>query len=101
MSDSTRVHHSAEVKVEYLKKHLVDGEKVSVICDDLGIHPNRFYEWKSKFFNEGTIVFKNNKEMKKLEQQVSDLSAKSLHKDTIVSELITELIGLKKKPGVL
>ena len=57
MSDLKRVSHSAETKVLAIKRHLINNEKVSVICDELGIHPNLFYEWKKKLFSEGNQFF--------------------------------------------
>ena len=99
MSESKRVYHSADVKVLAIKRHLVNKEKVSDIADELGIHPNMFYEWQSKFFENGSLAFTTNKEKKALEKQVEKLSSKSDHKDKVITELVTELYDLKKKSG--
>jgi len=99
MSESKRVYHSADVKVLAIKRHLVNKEKVSDIADELGIHPNMFYEWQSKFFENGELAFTTNKEKKALEKQVEKLSSKSDHKDKVITELVTELYDLKKKSG--
>ena len=99
MSDLKRVCHSAENKVLAIKRHLINKEEVSVIWDDIGIHPNLFYEWQKKFFSEGDQVFLRSKEKKVLESKVKKFSEQAKHKDSIISELVTELIDLKKSLG--
>lgn len=99
MSESKRVYHSADTKVSALKRHLVNKEKVSDICDELGIHPNVFYDWQSKFFSEGDQVFNSSKEKKTLEKKVTKLTEQTQHKDSIIADLITELIDVKKTLG--
>ena len=99
MSDSKRVYHSAETKVFAIKRHLINKEKVSDICDELGIHPNVFNEWQTKFFSEGDQVLSSAKDMKNLEKKMEKLSTQGQRKDTVISELVTELIDLKKSLG--
>ena len=99
MSESKRVYYSADVKVLAIKRHLVNKEKVSDISDELGIHPNVFYEWQNKFFKNGELAFTRNKEKKNLEKKIEKLSSKSDHKDKVITELVTELYSLKKKSG--
>ena len=38
-------------KVAILKRHLVDREEVSAICEELKLHPNQFYDWQKQFFD--------------------------------------------------
>ena len=99
MSELKRVHHSADIKVLAIKRHLVNKEKVSVISDELGIHPNLFYEWQKKFFENGNLAFTTNKEKKVLQKKLEKLTSKSDHKDKVITELVTELYDLKKKSG--
>lgn len=99
MSESKRVYHSAETKVFAIKRHLINKENISDICNDLGIHPNVYHDWQSKFFSEGEQVFSSSKETKNLHKKVEKLSSKAQQKDTVISELVTELIEIKKKTG--
>lgn len=99
MSDSKRVYHAAEVKIEAVKRHLINKEKISDICDELGIHPNVFNEWQTKLFVEGTQVFNSAKDKKNMEKKITKLEISTQHKDSVISELVTELIDLKKKNG--
>ena len=41
-----RKNHQAEEKVAILKRHLVDGESVSSICESLKLQPSQFYSWQ-------------------------------------------------------
>ena len=99
MSDSKRVYHPAELKVEAVKRHLINKEKISDICDELGIHPNVFNDWQAKLFLEGSQVFNSAKDKKVMEKKITKLEISTQHKDSVISELVTELIDLKKSLG--
>lgn len=53
----TRRQFSSEEKAEAVKRHLVGGEAVSAICEDLGIAPNLFYRWQKELFDHGAAAF--------------------------------------------
>ena len=103
MREAKRRRFSEEQKVEALKRHLVGKEKISIICDNLQIHPNQFYEWQRHFFENGALAFqkvskrKENSQKKKIE----NLEAKIAHKDNVISEIMSEHIALKKSLGEL
>lgn len=99
MLETKRIHYSAEIKVLAVKRHLINKETVSQICNELGIHPNLYNEWQSKFFTDGQQVFNNPKEKKALEKKVIKLSEAANHRDSVIAELVTELIDLKKSLG--
>ena len=48
-------------KVAILKRHLVDGECVSSICESLKLQPSQFYSWQKTFFENGASAFKTKK----------------------------------------
>ena len=54
-----RRYFKASEKVAILKRHLVEREEVSAICEDLKIHPNQFYEWQKLFFENGVKAFES------------------------------------------
>ena len=99
MSKNKRPYLSAEDKVSAVKSHLLEQIPVSEICDELGVDPNRFYEWQSQLFQKGASALRLDKEIKKLETKVETLESKLLRKDQVVSELIEELMDSKKKNG--
>lgn len=91
----------AAEKVAILKRHLVEKEEVSRICEDLKIHPNQFYEWQKLFFENGVKAFESSeqREEAKLRDRVATLEAKLQRKDSVLSELMEEHVALKKSFG--
>ena len=103
MTKRTRRKFSAQEKVAILKLHLVEGESVSDICDAHGLNPTQFYRWQKEFFENGAAVFeKMDKRTAKAEQRrVSELEAKLKKKDTVIAEIMEDLIAEKKGRGAL
>ena len=52
-----RKHYTAEEKVAILRRHLLDKEPVSDLCDELGLQPTVFYRWQKEFFENGAAAF--------------------------------------------
>lgn len=94
---------TAEQKVAAIRRHLVEKTKVSDLCSELKIHPNQYYEWQRSFFENGEAAFKKdkNKELQKSEDQIKALEKKIIHKDSVIAEIISENIVLKKDHGDL
>jgi transposase-like protein len=94
----------AQEIVAILKRHLVDGEKVSDLCEALDLSPNQFYRWQKEFFDNGAIAFerrgrRENAQVRKLEQCVERLQAKLVKKDSVIAELLEDHVRLKKSFG--
>jgi len=53
----TRKHYTAEEKVAILRRHLLNQEPISKLCDELGVQPTVFYRWQKEFFENGAAVF--------------------------------------------
>ena len=96
-----RRYFKAAEKVAILKRHLVEREEVSAICEDLKIHPNQFYEWQKLFFENGVKAFESleNREEELLRIKVSALESKLQRKDAVLSELMEAHLALKKNFG--
>src|SRR5512141_948748 len=45
-----RKHYTPEEKVAILRRHLLDKEPISKLCDELGLQPTVFYRWQKEFF---------------------------------------------------
>ncbi|MCP4268872.1 MAG: transposase [Candidatus Brocadiaceae bacterium] len=103
MSKKIRRRFTEDQKVSAIKRHLLENEKVSVICDELEIHPNQFYEWQRTFFENGARAFQkdSSKREKAAEAKIEALENKVSHKDSIISEIMSEHITLKKSLGEL
>lgn len=97
-----RRHFSAEQKVMAVKRHLLDKEPVSSICEELDLHPNQFYEWQKQLFSGAVNAFKddNKKKVKTLEKEVDSLQNRIADKDSVIAELLEEHVKVKKSLGV-
>ena len=52
-----RKHSTAEERVAILRRHLLDKEPVSTLCDELTLQPTVFYRWQKEFFENGAALF--------------------------------------------
>lgn len=88
-------------KAAILKRHLVDREEVSAICERDKIHLNQFYEWQKLFFENGVRAFEavEKREEAKLRAENEKLLAKLQRKDSVLSELMEDHVALKKSHG--
>ena len=48
-----RKHYTAAEKVAILRRHLLEQEPVSKLCDEFGLQPTVFYRWQKEFFETG------------------------------------------------
>jgi transposase-like protein len=92
---------SAADKVAILKRHLIDKEEISALCEELKLHPNQFYEWQRIFFEKGVKAFEadERREESKLRTEVEQLKVKLQRKDSVLSELMEDHVALKKSLG--
>jgi transposase len=44
-----RKHYTPEEKVAILRRHLLENEPISKLCDELGLQPTVFYRWQKEF----------------------------------------------------
>jgi len=88
-------------KVAILKRHLMNGEKVSDICDDIRIAPVLFYRWQKEFFDHGFKAFERDttKHIKRVEDRMSTLQGELTQKNAVISELVQSYIAEKKRNG--
>jgi len=101
MTKGKRRQYSGTEKVAILKRHLVNGEPISDVCDDLGINPNLIYRWQKTFFENGASAFETSPSRSTVkDRKIKALEASLLEKNDVISELITELIKEKKTVGV-
>ena len=53
----SRKHYTPEEKVAILRRHLLEKEPISKLCDELGLQPTVFYRWQKEFFENGAAAF--------------------------------------------
>ena len=101
MNEEKRNYLTTEEKVLAVKRHLIDKEPISKICDDLDISTNKFYEWQNLLFEHGAKALRPEREVTQLRKKIKTLEDKLSNKHEVVSELTEELLELKKKDGAL
>lgn len=98
-----RKHYTADEKVAILRRHLLDKEPISQICDELGLQPTVFYRWQKEFFENGAVAFQSKVRSTQAAEQerIAYLEKKIQRKDEVLAELMGEHIALKKELGEL
>jgi transposase-like protein len=103
MTKKTRRNFTPQEKVSILKQHLLEGKSVSDVCDAHGLNPTQFYRWQKEFFENGAAVFeKQDKRTAQAQQRrYAEMEAKLKKKDTVIAEIMEDLIAEKKGRGAL
>ncbi len=86
----TRNQYSAEQKVAVLRRHLLDQEPISKLCDELGLQPTVFYRWQKEFFENGAAAFQTKSRPNHQPEQ---------ERIEVLAELMAEHMALKKSLG--
>ena len=99
----TRKHYTGEEKVAILRRHLLDKEPISKLCDELGLQPTVFYRWQKELFENGAAAFqtKGRTDHQAEQERILYLEKKIQRKDEVLAELMGEHIALKKELGEL
>jgi len=96
----TRKHYTPDEKVAILRRHLLNQEPISKLCDELGLQPTVFYRWQKEFFENGAAAFQTKVLPEQPQQQrIEYLEKKIQTKDEVLAELMAEHVALKKSLG--
>src|SRR6187431_1472665 len=98
-----RKQYASEEKVAILRRHLLEQEPVSKLCDELGLQPTVFYRWQKEFFENGAAAFEGKGRSNQLaeKERIELLEKKIQRKDEVLAELMGEYVALKKELGEL
>src|SRR5712691_9636147 len=98
-----RKHYTSEEKVAILRRHLLDKEPISKLCDEVGLQPTVFYRWQKEFFENGAAAFqpKAGPNHSAEQERIDYLEKKIQTKDEVLAELMAEHVALKKTLGEL
>ena len=102
MAKRKRRKFSPQQKVAILKQHLLDKQTISDLCDKHGMSPASFYQWLSRFFENGSRAFETiPKQPNKapLQHKVEKLQSKLADKDSVIAQITQEYVQLKKDFG--
>src|SRR5215472_9565435 len=99
----TRKHYSPEEQVAILRRHLLEKEPISKLCDEFGLQPTVFYRWQKEFFEYGVAAFeqKGRPNHSADQERIAYLEKKIQTKDEVLAELMAEHMALKKTLGEL
>jgi len=98
-----RKHYTPEEKVAILRRHLLEKEPISKLCDEMGLQPTVFYRWQKEFFENGSAAFEPKRLSNHSAEQewIAYLEKKIQTKDEVLAELMAEHVALKKTLGEL
>ena len=108
MSTVERRQYSAEQKAQIVRRHLVDGVPVSNLCDEYKIAPGVYYSWQKLVVDNMAQLLEHGSrrngnqaapQVAQAEQKIAALEAKLLKKDTVIADISTEYVRLKKELG--
>src|SRR6516164_1097242 len=96
-----RKHYTPGEKVAILRRHLLEKEPISKLCDEVGLRPTVFYRWQKEFFENGAAAFEQKERPNHSAEQerIADLEKKIQTKDEVLAELMAEHVALKKTLG--
>jgi transposase len=95
----SRNNYNAEKKVEILREHLENQVPISELSRRYKMHPNMIHKWKKQLF-EGALDTFSGKQKNNLSQQnhkSSILEEKLKDRDSLIAEIMSDNIRLKKK----
>lgn len=97
----SRKRYTPQEKVAVLRRHLIEKEPVSKLCDELKLQPTVFYRWQKEFFENGAAAFENKPGNRRPPEQerIARLQQKIQIKDEVLAELMAEHVALKKTLG--
>jgi transposase-like protein len=98
-----RKQYAPEEKVAILRRHLLEKEPISKLCDEVGLQPTVFYRWQKEFFENGTAAFEQKRPTNHSadQERIAYLEKKIQTKDEVLAELMAEHVALKKDIGEL
>ncbi|MFU8806138.1 MAG: transposase [Bradymonadaceae bacterium] len=96
-----RSNFTAAQKVAILRRHLLEGQSVSDLCDEYKMQPSQFYAWQKKLFENGEAALETRSggRERELEKKVTKLESATRQKDEVLAEVTKEYVLLKKALG--
>ena len=93
-----RKHYAPEEKVAILRRHLLEQEPISKLCDEVGLQPTVFYRWQKEFFENGAAAFQTRVRANQQPEQerIEYLTKKIQTKDEVLAELMADHTALTR-----
>ena len=94
---------TAQQKIAALREYLVDKSPVSEVCAKYDCAPSVFYKWRDDLFANGASVLETkknpvveNRQILAANEKVQRLQATLALREQAISELVTDVVRLKK-----
>lgn len=90
---------SAEKKVEILRELLDNKKSLTKLAEEYNVHPQVISRWKKELFEGALQTFaqaKKNPTERKKQEKIKKLEETLQKRDTLIAELVSENIDLKK-----
>lgn len=87
---------TAQKKMEILREHLENQVAVSELATRYEITPSQIYQWKKQLFEGGLQVLKPGNSDRHKDREIKQLKATLADRDSVISEIMSENIRLKK-----
>ena len=99
-----RTHYTAAEKMALLRRHLIDKDPVSTICDEATLQPTVFYRWLKQVLENGAAVLERahgtpERPDVKAQRRIAHLEERLRTKDHVLAELMEDHVGLNKSLG--
>jgi len=94
-----------EQKAALVRRHLEEKIPVSELCNEHELQPSVFYGWQKQVLENlsralsSTTPERANRREKELSAENAQLRAKLAKKDTVIAEISSEYVQLKKELG--
>jgi transposase-like protein len=97
----SRKHYTPEEKVAILRRHLLEKEPISKLCDEAGLQPTVFYRCQKEFFDNGSAAFEQKARTSHSadQERIACLEKKIQTKDEVLAEVMAEHVAVKKTLG--
>ncbi len=84
-----RKQYTPEQKLAILRRHLLEKEPISKLCDEVGLQPTLFYRWQKELFENGAAVFEQKRPTNHSadQERIAYLQKKIQTKDEVLAEL--------------
>ena len=69
-----RKQYAPEEKVAILRRHLLEKEPISKLCDEVGLQPTVFYRWQKEFFENGAAAFEQKRPTRRVRGPICPFS---------------------------
>jgi transposase-like protein len=94
-----RKQYAPEEKVAILRRHLLEQQPISKLCDEVGLQPTVFYRWQKEFFENGAAAFEQKRPTNHSadQERIAYLQKKIQTKDEVLAELMSGARRAKKR----